>query len=427
MINNTTRHTLYEGVNLHLVQSDKFKTVLFGIYIKRPLRESEVALNALLSRVLDKATDKYKTQRHMNQALDLLYGALIVSDVHKYGEKQMIQIKIQVPVEAFVEDDSVYAQVLSLFNDMIHAPLKEGHGFEAELVSHEKEALIDEIKSRRDQKDTWAVSRCIEVMCAEESYSIHELGRVEQVEAITPEGLMAHLNDIWASSEIDICVIGDYDPLKMVDLIKNEITFKRSELVKTQRERVIYDERETIRYTEAHDITQGKLCLGYRMNIPYESKLYQSALLATVILGGGGSSKLFKNIREKEALCYSIYSRTEKYKSIMLVYAGVDFDKFDRAEQLIIEEVEKMQAGQITDEELEIAKKTIVSNLRAISDYSNSYINFYYNFMLTEKNDDFESYIERIMRIEKSDVIHAIGQFKLDTIVRLTEEARHGD
>ena len=242
MINNTTRHTLYEGVNLHLVQSDKFKTVLFGIYIKRPLKDSEVALNALLSRVIDKATDKYKTQRQMNQALDLLYGALIVTDVHKYGEKQMIQVKMQVPAETFLEDETVYAQVLSLFNDMIHAPLKEGTGFDSELVSREKEALIDEIKSRRDQKDTWAVSRCVEVMCAEEAYRIHELGEVEQVEAITPEALLAHLNDIWASSEIDVCIIGNYEPTKMLDLVQNEITFVRSDLIEPKRERVIFDE-----------------------------------------------------------------------------------------------------------------------------------------------------------------------------------------
>lgn len=425
MINNTTRHTLYEGVNLHLVQSDKFKTVLFGIYIKRPLQASEVALNALLSRVLDKATDKYRTQRQMNQALDLLYGALFVTDVHKYGEKQMIQVKIQVPVEKFVEDETVYAQVLSLFNDMIHAPLKDGNGFDPELVSREKVALIDEIKSRRDQKDSWTISRCIEVMCAEEPYSIHELGVVEQVEAITPVELLAHLNEIWASSEIDICIIGDYEPTKMVHLIKEHVTFVRGDLVKTEREQVIFDERETIHYAEAHDITQGKLCLGYRMNIPYESKLYKAALLSTFILGGGGSSKLFKNIREKEALCYSIFARTEKFKSIMLIYAGVDFEKMDLAERLIIEEVQKMQAGDISDEELEIARKALISNLRAVSDYSNSYINIYYNFLLTENSDDFESYIEHVKGITKADVIQAIGHFKLDTVVRLTEEAHH--
>lgn len=426
MINNTTRHTLYEGINLHLVQSDKFKTVLFGIYIKRPLKASEVALNALLSRVLDKATEKYKTQREMNQALDLLYGALIVSDVHKYGEKQMIQIKIQVPAETYLEEENVYAQVLSIFNDMIHTPLKEGDGFDVALFNREKEALIDEIKSRRDQKDLWAIMRCLEVMCSNEAYSIHELGQVEQVEAITAVELLAHLNELWASSEIDICVIGDFEPVKMVDLIQNTISFERKALVKTSREQIVFEDREITRYEEAHDITQGKLCLGYRMNIPYESEQYQAAVIASIILGGGGSSKLFKNLREKEALCYSVFSRTEKFKSIMLVYAGVDFDKFELAERLIIEEIQKMQDGQITDEELEIAKKTLVTNLTSVSDYSNSYINFYYNFMLTEKNDDFESYIARVKKIEKADVVKAINCFKLDTVARLTEEAQRG-
>ena len=56
MINQIQDLTLYPGVELHLVKSNKFKTVLFGIYMKRPLVREEVSLNAMLSRVIDQAT-----------------------------------------------------------------------------------------------------------------------------------------------------------------------------------------------------------------------------------------------------------------------------------------------------------------------------------------------------------------------------------
>lgn len=330
MINQTLQRTIIPGVNLHMVQSDKFKTVLFGIYIKRPLVESEVALNALLSRVIDKATANLHSSREMSQALEMLYGTLIVSDVHKYGEKQMIQIKIQVPGEQHVGETGLYRGVLAIINDMINHPKVEGDGFDPEMVEREKEGLISEINLRKDHKDSWVMSCCIENMCKNEHYHIHEFGTVERVKAITPEGLLKHLRKIWNESEIDICVIGDYDAELMESAIIDSLTFSSGDRTLLEREQVVFFPKTVNYYEEAHDLTQGKLCMGYRINVPYESPLYAAALVASVILGGGGSSKFFKVIREREGLCYSIYSRMEKYKSIMLVYAGVDFDKFSK-------------------------------------------------------------------------------------------------
>jgi predicted Zn-dependent peptidase len=173
---------------------------------------------------------------------------------------------------------------------------------------------------------------------------------------------------------------------------------------------------------EVHDIAQGKLAMGYRINIPYESDEYLPAFMATIVLGYGGSSKLFKVVREREGLCYTVFARADKFKSVLLIYAGVDFDKFDKAENLIIEQVEALKSGDISDDELAIAKKTLISNLQSLSDYQNSYINYYYNQYLTKGTLDLEEYIDRINRLEKNDLIMAAKHFELDTIVRLKGE-----
>jgi len=142
-----------------------------------------------------------------------------------------------------------------------------------------------------------------------------------------------------------------------------------------------------------------------------------------VILGGGGSSRFFKVVREKEGLCYSIYSRLEKYKSIMIVYAGVDFENFERAERLVGEQIDDIKAGNISDEELEIAKKTLISNIQSISDYPNSYINYYYNQLISDSLIDGDAYIERINSVTKESIVQALAEMRLDTVARLTKEA----
>lgn len=422
MINSKATVALKKGVNLHMLHSEKFKTVLFGLYIKRPLNKEEVSLNALLSRVIDKATEKMPSSREMNQAFESLYGSLIVSDVHKYGEKQMIQLKIQVPGEKYIGTTGLYRQVLTLVNDMINHPRLVDGGFDPEVVEREKEGLISEIELRKDQKDSWAMSCCLETMCKDELYSIHEFGSVDKVAEITPIALYEHLRSIWRSSEIDICVIGDFNEKEMTEAISESLVFERDEILPLIREKIHYLPESVTYYDEPHDLTQGKMCMGYRVNVPYESPLYTAVLVASVILGGGGSSRFFKIIREREGLCYTIYSRLEKFKSIMMVYAGVDFENFEKTEQLVEAQVQDLKDGNITDEELEIAKSTVISNIRSISDYPNSFINYYYNLLVSERDIDDEQYIERIKNVTKMDIVSALAQMKLDTVARLTKE-----
>lgn len=422
MINSKATVALKKGVNLHMLHSEKFKTVLFGLYIKRPLNKEEVSLNALLSRVIDKATEKMPSSREMNQAFESLYGSLIVSDVHKYGEKQMIQLKIQVPGEKYIGTTGLYRQVLTLVNDMINHPRLVDGGFDPEVVEREKEGLISEIELRKDQKDSWAMSCCLETMCKDELYSIHEFGSVDKVAEITPIALYEHLRSIWRSSEIDICVIGDFNEKEMTEAISESLVFERDEILPLIREKIHYLPESVTYYDEPHDLTQGKMCMGYRVNVPYESPLYTAVLVASVILGGGGSSRFFKIIREQEGLCYTIYSRLEKFKSIMMVYAGVDFENFEKTEQLVEAQVQDLKDGNITDEELEIAKSTVISNIRSISDYPNSFINYYYNLLVSERDIDDEQYIERIKNVTKMDIVSALAQMKLDTVARLTKE-----
>lgn len=422
MINHTTKETIAEGIKLHMVHSKKFKTILFGLYIKRPLRTEEVALNALLSRVIDQSTAHYQDSQAISQALEMNFGTLIVSDVHKYGEKQMIQIKAQIPGMEYVEDPLVYRNVFQLLNDMINHPRMIENGFDPDLFRREQEALIAEIKQRKDQKNSWVMTRCIEAMFEGEPYAIHELGTVEMVEAINPKQLMEHLLKVWTESEIDICVIGDFGDEKMRGDILESFEFKRGQIEAIQREKVMVNPLKVRRIDEPHDIAQGKICMGYRLNVPYESPLYIAAVVGNIVLGGGGSSKLFKNIREKESLCYSIYSHIEKHVSVLMVNAGVDFDKFDRVEVLVTEQVDAIRRGMFDSDELESAKKIFISNLQSLSDYPNSYMNFYYNMMITEGEVDVEQYIKRIEAVTSDMVCKAFEEIQLDSVVRLTQE-----
>jgi len=395
MINEIKIVEINNEVRLHLIESSKFKTDLIGVYIKRPLKESEASMNAVLTRILERGTMKYKTTKEFNEKLDDLYGAVLVSDVHKYGEKHVFQFKMQIPDKRYVDSEKIFEESIETLNELINNPLLIDGVFNDEFLKQEKKNLIQTIKSIKDDKIAYAIHKCIENMCENEPYKISQNGSVEEVEKINSKNLYKHYKNVLKTSPIDICVIGDMDFEYVEKVIREKLYFEREEIIKIDREETNIAVNEVKSIEEEMDVMQGKLTLGYRTNIRYEDSNYEASVLFVSILGGGANSKLFNEVREEKSLCYYIYAKLEKFKSIMLIAAGINSKDKKEVIELVNKNILKIQNGEISDEELEIAKKSVVSMLEARSDYPNSFINYYYDQTLTRKKIDIEKTIDK--------------------------------
>jgi predicted Zn-dependent peptidase len=95
----------------------------------------------------------------------------------------------------------------------------------------------------------------------------------------------------------------------------------------------------------------------------------QAAILVfNAVYGGGTSSKLFRNVREKLQLCYHAGSLADTHKGLLLVSSGIAFDKLEPARDEIFAQLEAMRRGEISDEELQSAKAGVASDLRGLMD-----------------------------------------------------------
>lgn len=410
------------GVRLALIKSGKFKTDLVSVYLKRPLSKEEATMNTLLARVIERGTRRFPTTQSFNAHLDDLYGAMLYSDVTKIGELHVLQFKTQLPRSPWILEMNPLKEAIELLRELIYEPALEDGGFIPAYVDQEIENLQQEIESRTNDKTTYAMDRMVEHMCPDEPYSAYTYGDVTYLKGMNAKRLYGHYLKVLAEAEVDIVVFGDFDFDQATNWCREAFVFGGP------RQPLPVSSPWTPRIPEVHriiertQINQAKLVIGYRTPVSGAHPLYYPALLFSTVLGGTPSSRLFNRIREQESLCYYVQSKFDRFKGMLIVTAGIDKTSDARATELVDEVFKDMLEGQITQDELENARKSIVTGLRSITDYPNSYSNFLFSQWMTEETLDIELIIQKLNAVEIEEVTSAGRLFVKDTWYLLTGE-----
>lgn len=410
-----------KGIHLTAIPSKQYKTNLVSIYLKRPLRKEEVTMNSLIPYMLRSGSKNLPNQSMMVKELQKLYGSSIGVGVSKVGERQILSFKLAFTNEKYLEEPISEAAVQVLF-DMVFDPYTENGAFKESYLQIEKEALEEAILSKINNKSSYAFDRMLQAMCKEEAFSIPEEGYREDLSRIDVRKLMDHYKEIIRSSEIDIVLSGDMDQDVIKRLLLARDIPRNEHLTLVEKESVFTQVEEVKDIQESLNVTQGKLVMGFRTNVEVNSALSTALNLYGVILGSGVSSKLFMNVREKHSLCYSVGASLDKMKGLMFIHAGIDFDKYELAKEKILEQVEEMAKGNISEEELENAKKYMINGIQSVKDSIWSVSDYMYGLKIQGSEDGPEEVIEKIRQCTKEEIIEASKNIQLDTVYFLTNK-----
>lgn len=420
MKNNKTIN-LGKGINLTLIPEEKFKSNLVSIYIQRILDRDEVTMNALLPSIIKSGSQKYPSAREMSFHQDDLYGVSIGADSSKRGESQVITFKIISTDEKYL-DEKIFKQVVEFLDEIVNHPLVIDGGFKEEYVSIEKQNLKNRIESIINDKGRYAIERAREEMFKNERYGISDLGYLEDIDKITAKGLYEHYVNIMKTSPIEIVVEGNFDEEEIVKIISGGFNFDRENVIEIPRADFIKKVDDVKVIKEEMDITQGKLVMGYRCNVDYlDEEKYYSLLLGSRILGGGADSKLFINVREKESLCYTIYSTIQKSKSTMMVCSGIEAQNYEKTVNLVKEQVQKLKDGDITESEISNAKIAFINSLNSLNDEIGRISDFYFSQSISKNKSDLDQIKNMINKSTKEDIVEAVKNIELDTIYFLSK------
>ena len=414
---NYSKFKINEGINLHMINTNKFKTNIISIFLTKKLTRENITKEALIPAVLRLGTNEIKTQEELNKKLENMYGANFNCGIEKRGDNHVLKFYIEtIDNEYALDNEDIKKESINLLLNIVFNPLVENNAFNTEYVNGEKENLKRIISSRIDNKANYAYSRCIEEMYKDQEFGIYEYGYIEDLENINAENLYEYYKKFLNECKIDIFVSGKIEEENVKDIVKNnkkimELPTRKADYIKNSKQNVNKVEEKTI--TENMNVAQGKIVIG----ISVKNDIQEAVLnIYNAILGGGANSKLFQNVREKASLAYTAGSRYLKTKNNIFIRCGIEIDNYDKTIQIIKEQLEDMKSGKFSDEDINNAKELLLASLNSLQDEQASEISYYISQELSDSEISVEQACENVKNVNKEQIIEAANNMMINTI-----------
>lgn len=397
----TITHTLKNGLNILLVDTESFPTVTALVMVgagSRYERKDNNGVAHFFEHMAFKGSKKYKTSFEISSAIEGiggLFNAFTSKDHTGYW------------IKATNEHTNTLLDVLS---DMILHPL-----LEEEEIEREKGVIVEEINMYEDMPARKVGDIFEEVLYKGSPLGYDIAGTKETVTAFTRKTFTDYIEDLYHPDNAVIVLAGGLgisEDKTKVDSLIGEIETRFGEWKNRKSggfEKYNGTQKEPILHVHHKKTEQVHVCLGFRAFDYTDERKYALQVLAAV-LGGGMSSRLFMQVRERRGLCYYISTGRELYADTgsIVTQAGIrnDKQKIQEAINVILEEHMKIVQGDISDEEIKKAKELLKGRyLLSLEDSMNVATNFGTKYVLEKELVDPDKVIEKLMNISKKEII----------------------
>ncbi len=342
-----TKTTLPNGLRIVTEKIESVKSISVGIWVKTGSRNEtpkQAGITHFLEHMLFKGTDK-RSAYDIALSMESVGGYLNAFTSSEYTCYFARCVNTQIE------------RALDVLSDMVLNP-----SFPEEEVEKEKKVVIEEMKMYRDSPDDYLFEEYNTRM-----FQGHELGRPvlgleETVSSFTREDLYEYMEERYRAGNLLISVAGNVEHEDVVKLVSNYLGDLPA--LEVENDDQPLNEFDTSKLELTKPIEQTHYILGRRgLNFDHEDKYL--LLLANTILGGGMSSRLHQNVREKYGYCYSIQTFTQSYTDSGMwgVYVGTDQEYVEHVHELVVAELNKISEELVPQKELEEAKSQLKGKL----------------------------------------------------------------
>ena len=346
--------TLKNGLRIVTMERPEVETVSLGIWVKTGSAYETKANNGIshfLEHMSFKGT-KTRTAFQISEEIEDVGGQ---SNAYTSREFTAYYAKM-------MKEDAELAV------DVLTDSIKNSIFPEEELVK-ERDVVIQEIKQTIDTPDDIVFDYFQQTAFPNQALGRSILGPQEIVRSFGREDLLSYIQSNYAAENMVLCAVGNIKHDTFVKMVQERMSDFRSKTNFTT------DSQKYVGgfFKEERPIEQTHVVLGFEGVFRQSSQYYDAAVLST-ILGGGMSSRLFQEIREKRGLVYSVYSFTAAHSGTGMfgIYAGTEAKEVPVLMPVVIDEIKKICNDKVSDKELNRAKMQLKSGVRMSLESSSS-------------------------------------------------------
>lgn len=405
--------------NLHIIKTDLFKTITVKVFFREEALKENITKRNFLSRIMMLSTNDYQSKVELTKALQNLYAAQVSATNRRLGNYLDTSFSLRVLHDKYTEEGN-FKKSLELLNSVILNSKVDNNSFNKKEFSIVYEEYKADLNTLVEDKMTYALIRGMESTSSDVT-SYRSIGYLEDLEKITEQTLYDYYKEMIKHNFLDIFVLGNVDEVEITNLFRevfNFDTFKKKQI----NARVIEPKKiSTKKVIEKIKAEQDNLVMTLStLGLTDYERNYPLSLFNT-ILGGGSESLLFKEVREKNSLAYTISSTPNKLDNLIIIRGGITSNKSEEAIKLIKKILKELANGHISDEVLDKAKEYYTSAIDDIIESSFQMIESYYMMELLGV-DDLETKRKKMLKVTKEEVVAVAKKTKLNTIYILKGE-----
>ena len=340
------RETLPNGVRIVTEAVPHVQSVSIGIWVASGARDEtpkNMGISHFLEHMLFKGTEE-RTAKQIAAEFDFIGGQLNAFTEKEYTCYYAKVLAEHIPI------------ALDVLTDMFLNSV-----FDPREIELEKNVVLEEIKRHEDSPDELVHDVFAQTVWCGHPLGNSVIGNHETVERLTRDDLLEYVRTRYAPDSIIVSAAGRLDHKAFVEKINGYFGNLTGKKTKTKYSTLPFsiESLKTDKSTE-----QVHFCIGAPGYAQSDSEKYTLALIDTA-LGGGMSSRLFQEIREKRGLAYSVGSYSVCYREggLFAVYGGTSLENVDEVLELTRREFEDVQKNNLTPEELSKAKNQIRGSL----------------------------------------------------------------
>ena len=301
----TCEHINMGAYNLHIINTNAFKTITIDINFRRQVVKEEITKRLLLKNILLDSTKRYPNERELIIESEKLYDLKLISSTTRMGNYTNLSFKTRFLNDKYTQKDNTKKSI-EFMMDILFNPNVENNSFDEKILKKIKEKVAKNIKTLKDNKVKYAIFKLLENI-DNKPYSYNSYGYLEDLDKIDGKQLYNYYKDMLDNDIIDIFVVGEVDKIEIKEILKNHFKTRVYHKPKTD---ILVKELEIAKkinkFRETDDVNQSQLTFLATLNGLTEFERKYTIMVYNELLGGSSNSILFNNVREENSYAYYI-------------------------------------------------------------------------------------------------------------------------